>query len=379
MTDPARLRPHPAARRESGFTLAETLLASVLGAMLLTAVAVSTFGFTHNLDYLETKAGVGSGIDPVLRRMTRDIREAWWVEKVGPSHLRIAAPDGSLTEYWLAEGQLFLQRPNGDVGVVYTGLDSLTLDTNEIQRKREATPVDNDGVWYSSGSADTPVAVVVPASGALALGFVTPTIPAELPGGSTADEQVLAVASSVVTVAVSYITGTGTKYFHADLYPSWAPGRARPTGNPIASAVLPRSALPIATSTGSVWDIPAVDLSFSLPATLEPGVGYTLVLYATGASQIVVKGGAVIPAVDADQVALQSSMGGSFVVQPLMVPYTIQGPYQLTATDESQVVNRVSLTAYPTGEQPQHRSASILSQSYSNDPWLGVVPGETAD
>ena len=379
MTDPARLRPHPATRGESGFTLAEMLLASVLGAMLLTSVAVSTFGFTHNLDYLETKAGVGSGIDPVLRRMTRDIREAWWVEKVAPSHLRIAAPDGSLTEYWLDEGRLFLQRPNGDVGVVYTGLDALTLDTNEILRKREATPVDHDGVWYSTGSADAPVAVVVPASGALALGFVTPVVPAEIPGGSTADEQVLAVASSVVTVAVSYITGTGTKYFNADLYESWAPGRARPTGSPIASMTLPRTSLPVATSTDGVWDIPAADLSFSLPATLEPGLGYTLVLSATGSSQIVVKGGSLIPPVDADQVALQSSMGGSFVAQPLMVPYTIQGPYQLTATTESQVINRVSLTAYPTGEQPQHRSASILSQSYSLDPWLGVVPGETAD
>jgi len=75
---------------------------------------------------------------------------------------------------------------------------------------------------------------------------------------------------------------------------------------------------------------------------------------------------------------LQSSLGGSWVVQPRMVPFTIQGPYQTSATTESQVINRVSMTAYPTGEQPQHRSASILSQSYTLDPWLGVVPGETA-
>lgn len=378
MTDSAHLRPRTAARRESGFTLPEMLLASVLGAMLLTSVAVSTFGFTHNLDYLETKAGVGSGIDPVLRRMTRDIREAWWVEKVGPSHLRIAAPDGALTEYWLSDGKLYLQRPNGDVGVVYSGLDGLTLDANQTLRKREATPVDSDGVWYSSGAAATPVAIVVPASGHLAMGFVTPTVPEEIPGGAAADEQILEVASSVVNVTVSYISGSGTKNFVAELYPSWAPGRARPDGSPIASVTLPRSALPVATSTGGVWDIPTQSLAISLPVTLEPGVGYTLVLSATGSSQVVVRGGSVVPAVDADEVALQSSLGGSWVVQPRMVPFTIQGPYQTSATTESQVINRVSMTAYPTGEQPQHRSASILSQSYTLDPWLGVVPGETA-
>ena len=34
----------------AGFTLAEVLLASVLGALLLTALAVNTFGFTMGLD-----------------------------------------------------------------------------------------------------------------------------------------------------------------------------------------------------------------------------------------------------------------------------------------------------------------------------------------
>ena len=376
MTHPRR--PHDAARRQSGFTLPEMLLASVLGAMLLTSVAVSTFGFTHNLDYLETKAGVGNGIDPVLRRMTRDIREAWWVEKVGPSHLRIAAPDGALTEYWLTDGDLHLRRPNGDQGIVYSGLDALTLDTNQVTRKREATPVDADGVWYSSGTATTPVAVVVPATGAIAMGFMTPAVPADIPGGSTADEQITAVASSVITVPVSFISGSGTKNFVAELYSSWAPGRARPEGSAIASVSLPRTALTPATSTGGVWDIPAATLSFSFPLTLEPGVGYTLVLSATGSSQIVLQGGSLVPPVDADQVAMRSSLSGSWVDQPLMVPFTISGAYRTTATDQSQVINRVSLTAYPAGEQPQHRSASILSQSYSLDPWLGVVPGETA-
>jgi hypothetical protein len=378
MTDIPRRRLRPAARASSGFTLAETLLASVLGALLLTSVAVSTYGFTVNLDYLETKAGVGSGIDPVLRRMTRDIREAWWVEKTGPSALRIAAPDGALTEYYLSGGDLYLKRPNGDVGAIYKGLDALTLDTAEVPRKREATPVDSDGVWHDTGAAAVPVAIAVPATGALALGFMAPAIPADLPSASTADEQILQVSSSAVSVPVAFVSGSGSKQFTAELYESWAPGRGRPTGSPLASVTLPRSALPVATSTGGSWDVPSSDVSLSLPVSLTPGVGYTLVMSASGDSQIVVKGGSLVPAADADEVVMKSALAGSYVAQPAMVPFTIQGPYRTTATNEQQVVNRVSLTAYPTGEQPQHRSASILSQSYTLDPWLGVVPGELA-
>jgi prepilin-type N-terminal cleavage/methylation domain-containing protein len=376
MTDIPRRR--PAARASSGFTLPEMLLASVLGALLLTSVAVSTYGFTVNLNYLETKAGIGSGIDPVLRRMTRDIREAWWVEKTGPSALRIAAPDGALTEYYLSGGDLYLKRPNGDVGAIYKGLDALTLDVAEVPRKREATPVDSDGVWHDTGTAEVPIAIAVPATGALALGFMAPAIPADLPAASTADEQILQVASSVISVPVAFVSGSGSKQFTAELYESWAPGRGRPTGSPLASVTLPRSSLPVATSSGGSWEVPSTNVSLSLPASLTPGVGYTLVMSASGSSQIVVKGGSLVPPADADEVVMQSSLAGSFVAQPAMVPFTIQGQYRTTATNEQQVVNRVSLTAYPTGEQPQHRSASILSQSYTLDPWLGVVPGELA-
>jgi prepilin-type N-terminal cleavage/methylation domain-containing protein len=378
MIDFPRRRVRPAARASSGFTLPEMLLASVLGALLLTSVAVSTYGFTVNLDYLETKAGVGSGIDPVLRRMTRDIREAWWVEQTGPSALRIAAPDGALTEYYLSGSDLYLKRPNGDVGPIYKGLDALTLDVALVPRKREATPVDSDGVWHNTGAAAVPIAIAVPATGALALGFMAPAIPADLPSASTADEQILQVSSSVISVPVAFVSGSGSKQFTAELYLSWAPGRGRPTGTALASVTLPRSALPAATSSGGSWVPPSTNVSLSLPASLTPGVGYTLVMSASGNSQIVVRGGSLVPAADADEVVMKSTLSGSYVAQPAMVPFTIQGPYRTTATHEQQVVNRVSLTAYPKGEQPQHRSASILSQSYTLDPWLGVVPGELA-
>jgi len=375
MTNPT---PRHERAAESGFTLPEMLLASVLGAMLLTSVAVSTVGFSVNLDYLEQKAGAGSSLDPVLRRMTRDIREAWWVEKLGPSDLRIAAPDGSFTEYYQLDGKLYLKRPNGDAGVIFKGLDALTLDTNETLRKREAPPVNHDGVWLSKSTGGTPYALVVPAGGSLALGFTAPAVPEDIPGAGTDDEQVLAVSSSLVKLTVAFISGTGNKQLTANLYESWAPGRGRPTGNVLASVTLPSSSLPAATSTSGVWNVPTQLVTMSLAAALTPGVGYTIELSASGSSQLVFAAGAVIPAADDDEVDLKSSASGSYVAQPAVVPFTVQGPYQLTATAEQMVINRVSLTAYPTDMQPQHRSASILSQSYSLDPWLGVVPGQVA-
>lgn len=378
MTHPAHRRLSPAARRASGFTLPELLLASVIGAMLLTSVAVSTFGFTVNLDYLEAKAEVGNKLDPVLRRMTRDIREAWWVEKPSAKRLRIAAPDGSVTEYFLSNGNLYLQRPNGDVGAIYKGLDDIALDVSQTLRKREAPPVDADGVWLDTGTAATPVALEVPIGGALAMGFVAPAIPSDIPGVADSDEQLLAVSSSVIKVPVAFIEGTGTKQFTATLYESWAPGRGKPDGVAIASVTLPKTSLPAATTSGGHWVVPTTTVSLSLSAALDPGVGYTLVLTASGNSKLLVRAGIVTPAADADEVALKSTAAGLYVAQPRMVPFTIQGPYQMTATSEQQVINRVSLTIYPTGEQAQHRSASILSQSYSLDPWLGVVPGQAA-
>src|SRR5262245_33105900 len=97
----AMTRPHVRSSRNlkkiaarAGFTLAEVLLASVLGALLLTALAVNTFGFTMNLDALEEKAGVKENPDPdpVLRRMTKDIREAYWAEMPSANELDLASP-----------------------------------------------------------------------------------------------------------------------------------------------------------------------------------------------------------------------------------------------------------------------------------------------
>jgi hypothetical protein len=300
------------------------------------------------------------------------------VEKVNPTRLRIASPEGELTEYFLQDGKLWLQRPNGDVGAVYSGIDSMSLDTLGAMRKREGQPANLDGVWHSSGMAETPVTLLVPSGGSVALGFQAPTLPADLPGGGSDDEQLLSLSSSVVSIPVGVIAGSGTKDMTATLYESWAPGRGRPTGTVLASVTLPQACVPAAVWSSGAWQVPTENLALSLSSALEPGVGYTLVLSATGSSKLLFKAGAVTPAADDDEVSLQSWSGGNWVAQPLMVPYTVSGPYQVTTTEESQVVSRVSVTIYPTGEEPQHRSASLLSQSFSLDPWLGVVPGQAA-
>jgi hypothetical protein len=61
----------------------------------------------------------------------------------------------------------------------------------------------------------------------------------------------------------------------------------------------------------------------------------------------------------------------------MTVPFQVKGPYQTTSTIESSVINRVSLSVTPEGGQSQQRSASVLSQAYTDDPWLGVAAGET--
>ncbi len=359
----------------AGFTLPELLLASVLGAMLLTAMAVNTFGYTGNLDYLEKKAGVTSEIDPVLRQITRSIREGWLVEKPSAKRLKITEPGGAVTEYYLEGKKFWIKRPNGDLAVLHDDILDLSIDVATAPRLREATEVLADGAWYSK-SAAAPLALEVPAGGQLALGFTTPVLKSDVPLQIDPDEQVLSVQSSIVELPVAWVAGSGAHQFQISLYESWAPGKAKPTGSVLASLQVPGSSLPQAVAAGGGWQVPAQVTPFGLSAVLQPGTGYTLVLKALGNSKIVVPAAVVSPSSSLDEVALMAS-GGSWVVQPSSVPFTIKGPHVFTATASQEVVTQVTMTVYPTNRPLQQRSASVLSQVTADDPWLGVVPGET--
>src|SRR5262249_10827728 len=158
-------RPFSGLASRAGFTLAEVLLASVLGAILLTALAVNTFGFTLNLDNLEQQAGVGENPDPdpVLHLMTKDIREAYWATMPDSNTLDLASPTGDVTEYKVAGSKLSVTRPNGDTGVILKDFTSMTMLPSYIDRMREGPVVNNDGKWLDEvAPAGSAVALQVP-------------------------------------------------------------------------------------------------------------------------------------------------------------------------------------------------------------------------
>jgi hypothetical protein len=367
--------------REAGFTVAELLLASVLGAMLLTGLAVSTFGFTSVLDHMEEEAGVsGKDVDPALRRITRDIREAWYVEMVGTNHLKVADTEGALTEYYTEGTNLMVKRPNGDSGVLYEAFKTISMEAATTDRFREGEPASVDGVWYSADAAGaTPGTLVATSNQQIALGFVAPAEPGDVPGLADDDEQLLSVQSSIFSLPIAWQSGTGEQKLQLSLYESWAPGLARPTSAPLATAQISAPTLPAASQVGGVWTVPSTAVPISLPATLESGVGYTLVLMPLGTSNTLVVKSLGVASFPQDQVMKKATGAGATWIQQLaVVPYSISGPWQHTTTEVEQVITRVTITVVPKNRPLQQRSASVLSQALLDDPWLGVVPGDEA-
>jgi len=373
-----RARPNA---RQQGFTLPELLLASVLGAMLLTSLAVSTYGYTRNLDHLEEEAGIaGQDADPALRRITRDIREAWWVEQVSPTHVNVADTLGALTEYYTEGSNLMVKRPNGDTGILYSNFTSISMEPTYMDRFREGPTVSHDGIWYATTAATgTPGTIAVASGEALAIAFSAPALPHDVPGVAPSEEQILGVQSSIFDLPVAWMGGSGEPKVKLTVYEGWAPGRGRPTGTALASVTLNGSSIPAATKTGSVWNVPATVLPVSLAATLSPGVGYTLLLEPLGNTNTLVVKQLVQAAFPADQILKKATGTNSpWVAQMSVVPLDVKGPWTATSTVITPVVTRVSISIFPAKRPLQQRSAVILSQSTSDDPWLGVVPGEIA-
>ena len=370
--------PAPASRARAGFTLPELLLASTLGAMLLTALAVTTFGFANNLHYLEVEAGVNSDADPVLRRMTREVREAWYVEQPSAQALDIHDPEGGVTKYWVDDGELWIERPSGDSGVVYDKFQDFTIQSLYTVRKREGPLVSSDGTWYSAKQpVAAPGSIVKGQGSSFALGFVAPVLPADIPGQAALEEEVVSVSISVVEVPIAWYHESEGNSLTVSLYESWAPGAAEPYGAALASVNVVGSALPLAHKTGEVWDVPTTSVPISLNAALTPGVGYAVVFTVFGNNKLVLKGLPVTPSVDYDETASKPYSSSNWTTQPYVVPFSARGPWARTSTIEQQVISMVTMTAYPFDRPLQQRSAAVLSQVFTTDPWLGVVPGET--
>jgi prepilin-type N-terminal cleavage/methylation domain-containing protein len=366
----------PVRASQSGFTLAELLLASVLGAMLLSSLAVTTFGFAHTLDYMEDEAGVNDDADPVLRRITKEVREAWWVEHPEADVLEIADANGAMTTYSVQGDGLWVERPNGDTGEIYGDFLDFTIESQTMLRKREGEPVNMDGIFYAASGSGSPVALVVEAPAAVALAFVAPAVPSDVPGQPADEEQVLSVEASVFDLAITFKELGGAAKVSFELYEGWAPGKAQPTGSMLAGVQVNGSSLPMAVPSGGSYQVPSSESAISLSEPLQPGVGYTLVVRPMGSNLVVLKVLPSVPSFDVDEVAMLS--GSSWAQQALLVPFDVKGPWTKTSTETFDVVSMVTLTAYPTHKPLQQRSAAVLSQAVTEDPWLGVVPGELA-
>lgn len=369
-------------RPAAGFTLPEVLLASTLGAMLLTALTLSTMGFADVLTDLEAKAGVAKELDPVLRTVTRDIREAHWAEVVDPGRIRLADHEGNYTTYYWAadDAELRVTRPNGDDGAVYDAAEALAFTGQMIDRYREGPAVSWDGTWYAASVPSSfDMAVEIPAGAELAMGFVTPVLDTDAVGAGDLDQRFLDLGLGVLRMPVAWIPGSGPHTMSVTIYESWAPGAARPLGDPLGSVTVAGSDLPAAVWDGddSEWEEPdmvSIGLS-TLSLTLEPGTAYTAVVAAGGDAQLVVTAHPFMKSYIHDDVSIRPS-SGDFVEQPLIVPLELSGSSQMSSTLVIPVVELISISVTPIGRSSQTRSAALLSQAVSTDPWLGVVPGE---
>ena len=365
-------------RNVHGFTLAEVLLASVLGAMLLTALSLSTFGFTNVLSDLEAKAGVIKDIDPVLRTVTRDIREAQWAELVSTSHIRLADNQGRFTEYYKEGSDLMVRRHNGDTGSLHDAVDSLSFEAAYADRAREGQIQSLDGTWYQGPSPGTlGLPIVLPDDAELSIAFIPPVLQADVPGFS-GEEEVLGASPDVVRLPLAWIDNDPDDDLILSIYESWGPGSAKPLGTPLGVLAIDGASLPPAVWNGTFWNVPSdmVSLSVSsLGLALQPGTGYTMVLSAEGPSEVLLKAHPFTPTGDSVDMAIKAA-GGNWVTQMLVSPFEVSGSYQLTQEAQQSVITRFTISLTPTDRPAQTRSASLLSQTLTEDEWLGVVPGE---
>jgi hypothetical protein len=366
----------------AGVTSVELLVSSVFGAMLLTALAYATTTFVVGVTHMEKEAGFTDGHSRVLRRMTREIREAWWAEIVNPERLRLADANNEISEYYRDGNDLRLLRPNGDIGVLLSNVDALAFEGAGISRRREGTPTAWDSAFYArTMPGSTPFALEVPEDGKLALGFQAPVHDDDLPsGGVLGDEAVLSMGLELLTMPIAWVPASTPENLVIKIYESRAPGSARPYGPTIGSVSVPGSALPAAVwnETSERWDMPTSTVALSVTGiapSLGLGTGYVILLNATGDAQLVTVAQLETPAASRDDVAMSEGSSG-FTKLPLAVPFTLSGPYTLSSSQDTEVVATVSIQLTLIGQDAQIRSATLIGQSLSEDPWEGIIPGE---
>jgi hypothetical protein len=376
------LHPNRLNRTSQGFTLAEVLIAGSLGAILLTALMYATMEFSVGVTHLELESGVVSEDDAALRQITREIRESWHAEIVDAQHVTLFDEDDNATHYEYDQGELSVTRPNGDTGVLVDGLNNANFEGSYVVRHREGSPADLNAGWWASALSGSGMnfSYEVPGGSQVGIAFIVPVLASDLPSPGADGEQVLGASSDTFSMPLAFVPGTLPESMVATLYEARGPGAAIPYGSPVLTLSLPAASLPVAIADGSDWEVPSTVVSLStagLASDLVAGRGYVLVLEATGDAQLVLS--AEIGSPGEEEIRLNpAGMGWVPMFPPVDLPLIVSGAFAVTSTTSTSQVNRISVTLYPDNRPDLTRSASILSQAYSDDPWHGVVPGQEA-
>ncbi len=112
-----------------------------------------------------------------------------------------------------------------------------------------------------------------------------------------------------------------------------------------------------------------------LNAIIKPGRAHTLVFRLVGSGTVLLAGQPVGSASNSG-IAGASTTGGSFSPLDYAVPRILDGMRSYSQTTESSVVTGITLNLTTTDGKQHAGSASIVSQSAVDNPWLGCIPGE---
>ncbi len=374
--------------RQAGFTLMEVMLATALGAILVTATATMTGSFGNTVAHLNLDSV--DSYEATLARLTRDVRYAWWADVPSAGKLLVADTDNAITEYSVVGDSLLVTRPDGSQGAVISGLSDVSFEGTATRRLREGPVATVNG---RLDSVATPVSVpgsmlLVPGN-SLSLAFDVNSN-AGPRTASGVDDRILRFVPDRLDLRLARMSAGGQ--LHVEIYRSRAPGDARP--RPGASALvsfdiglrllsLGTVAIPATNPldlTTAIYAAPATTTSIAIPAInalLPPGTGYCVVLSVTGTGSIGIVGAWVSPTGAQRSVAFRQNAAAAWADQAKIIPMGIYGDATITTTVATDVTTQISMSLVSSEGVEHIASACPSSQVLAEDPWLGVVPNES--
>jgi prepilin-type N-terminal cleavage/methylation domain-containing protein len=376
------------ARGPSGFSLVELMLALTLGAVLLTSVASMAGSMSRTIAQLQAEST--DSYDKAMARMSRDVRYAWWVDVPTRNQLRIADSRNRVTEYYRVGNSLLVRLPTGEEGAVVTGLDMVNFQADMTQRLREAAVRGMSGrIHHVPTPATASGGLKMLPGNSVALAFIAHSDAGEgdVPG---VRENITQFLPTRFDLPIAKATLTGS--FRVEIYPARAPGDARPLAGAAAltsfdvnfvvlpfATVLVAATNPLDPST-AFYAAPTSHLPIVIPGfapTLRPGTAYSIVVTILSGSMGVMAGyvnaAGVNPAVQ-----LRTSAAAPWTTLAASVPFSIHGDYTLTASADTDVARGVQIDLLPSAGEQRSSTVVVHSQILADDPWLGVIPGETA-